>query len=126
MSCIEILEAAHWPVASFYAPVILFDYVVFVLTGAVVDVRAEFLGDGLGIAGMAVGGDLLGLDLGDRPRGAEECLGRGHIAGFAEVNIDQIAVAVDRPVKIAPLPGQSHFRFGRGLWRGTRPSILPA
>ena len=40
--------------------------VVFVLTGAVVDVRAEFLGDGLGIAGVSVGGDLLGLDLGDR------------------------------------------------------------
>ena len=23
-------------------------------------------------------------------------------------------------------PGQSHFRFGRGLWRGMRPSIRPA
>jgi hypothetical protein len=35
MSRIEILEPAHRAVASFYAPVILFDYVVFVLTGAV-------------------------------------------------------------------------------------------
>ena len=64
MSRIEILEPAQ--VASFYSPVILFDHVVFVLTGAVVDVRAELLGNGLGIAGMAVGGDLFGLDLGDR------------------------------------------------------------
>jgi hypothetical protein len=40
--------------------VILLDHVVFILTGAVVDVRAEFVGEGPGIAGMAVGGDLLG------------------------------------------------------------------
>ena len=54
---------------------ILFQHVVFVLIGSVLDVRAEFVGDGLGIAGMAIGGDLLGLDLGDRPGGAEERLG---------------------------------------------------
>jgi hypothetical protein len=43
--------------------VILFQHVIFVLTGAVIDVRAEFLGDGLGVAGVSVSGDLLGLDL---------------------------------------------------------------
>ena len=69
MSRIEILEAPHWPVASFYAPMILFDHVVFVLAGTMVDAGAEFVGDGLGVAGMAVGGDLLRLDLGDRPGG---------------------------------------------------------
>ena len=105
MSRIEILEAAHRPVAPLHPSVILFDYVVFILTGAMVDVRAEFLGNGSGIAGMAVGGDLLGLDLGDRSGRAEECLGRGHVAGFAEVDVDQVAVAVDRPVQIAPLSG---------------------
>src|SRR3954451_9316238 len=105
MSRIEILEAAHGPVAPFYAPVILFDHVIFVLTGAVVDVRAEFVGNGLGIAGVPVSGDLLGLDLGDRPGGAEERLGRGHVAGLAEVDVDQVTVAVDRPVEIAPLTG---------------------
>jgi hypothetical protein len=35
-----------------------------------VDVLAKFLGNGLGIAVVSVGGDLLGLDLGDRPGGA--------------------------------------------------------
>ena len=70
-----------------------------------VNVRAEFVGDGLGVAGVAVGGDLLGLDLGDRLGGAEERLGRGHVAGFAEVDVDQGAVAVDRPVQIAPFAG---------------------
>src|SRR4051812_1783616 len=102
MSRIEVLEAAHRPIASFYAPVILFHHVVFVLTGAVINVRAEFLGDGLRVAGMTVGGDLLGLDLGDRLGGAEERFGGGHISGLAEVDVDQIAVAVDRPVQIAP------------------------
>jgi hypothetical protein len=75
MSRIEVLEAAHRAVAPFYAPVILFHHVVLVLTGA--DVRAKFLGDSLGIAGVPVSGDLLGLDLGDRPGGAEERLGGG-------------------------------------------------
>jgi transposase len=105
MSRIEVLEAAHRPIASFYAPVILFQHVVFILAGAVVDIRAEFLGDGPGIAGVAVGGDLLGFDLGDRPGRAEERLGRGHVAGLAEENVDQVAVSVDRPVEIAPCAG---------------------
>ncbi len=48
------------------------EMVVFILTGAVIDAGAEFVGNGLGIAGMAVGSDPLGLDLGDRPGGAEE------------------------------------------------------
>jgi hypothetical protein len=91
--------------------VILFQHVIFVLTGAVINVRAEFLGNGLGVAGVSVGGDPLGLDLGNRPGGAEECLGRGHIAGFAEINVDQGAVAVDRPVEIAPCAGDLDICF---------------
>ena len=90
MSRIEILEAAHRAVASFYAPVILFHHVVFVLTGAVVDVRAKFVGNGLGIAGVAVGGDLLGLDLGDRSGGAEERL--GDIAALANLTISRLSL----------------------------------
>jgi hypothetical protein len=109
-------------VASFYAPVILFHHVVFVLTGAVVDVRVEFLGDGLGVAGMAVGGDLLGLDLGDRSGGAGECLSGGDIAGFAEINVDQVTIVVDRPVEIAPFAGDFDVR----LINMPAPAGLPA
>ena len=79
----ELFEAAHGAVASLYAPMILFEHVVLVLAGPVVDVRAEFLGDGLGIVGMAIGGDLLGLDLSDGLGRAKERLGGGEIAGFA-------------------------------------------
>src|SRR4051812_40419801 len=111
MSRIERLEAAHRAVASFYAPVILFHHVVFVLTGAVINVRAEFVGDGLGIAGVPVGGDLLGLDLGDRLGGAEERLGGGHIAGLTEIDVDQVAVAIDRPVETAPFAGDLDVRL---------------
>jgi hypothetical protein len=50
---IEVLENAHRAVTSFYAPVILFQHVVFVLAGAVIDVRAEFIGDGFGMAGVS-------------------------------------------------------------------------
>src|ERR671920_786238 len=55
--------------------------------------------------GVAVGGDLLGLDLGDRLGRSEECLGGGHVASLIEINIDQVAVTIDRPVEIAPLTG---------------------
>jgi hypothetical protein len=36
--------------------VILFQHIVFVVAGAMVDICAEFLGDGFGIAGVSVGG----------------------------------------------------------------------
>jgi hypothetical protein len=80
---------------------------------------------------MTVGGDLLGLDLGDRSGGAEEGLGGGHIAGLTEINIDQGAVAVDRPVQIAPFTGhldigvrvasEQRIRFRPDGARGAKP-----
>src|SRR3954447_23630339 len=117
-------------------PVILFHHVVFLLAGSVLDVRAELVGDGLGIAGVSVSGDLLGLDLGDRPGEAEERLGRGHIAGFAEIDVDQTVVAVDCPVQIAPCAGDLDVRLHRhastgrpcrpGAYAGPRPAAAPA
>jgi hypothetical protein len=65
----------------------------------------------LGIAGMTVGCDLLGLDLGDRPGGAKESLGRCHVAAFAEVDVDQVTVAIDRPVEIALFAGDFEIRL---------------
>jgi hypothetical protein len=44
--------------------VILSDYVVLILAGAVIDVRAEFLSNVSGVVDVAVSGDLLWLDLG--------------------------------------------------------------
>src|SRR3954466_15492680 len=60
---------------------------------------------------MTVGGDLLGLDLGDRLGGAEERLGGGHIAGLTEIDVDQSAVAIDRPVQLAPCAGDLDVGF---------------
>lgn len=118
MSRIEIPEAAHRPVAPLYSPVMLFDYVVFILTGTMVDVRAEFVGDDPGITGMAVGGDLLRFDLGDRSGAMEERPGGSHVAGPAQVDVDQVAIAVDCPVEIAPLPG--NFEVGLILSTNSR------
>src|SRR3954467_3013082 len=63
MSRIEILEAAHRPVAPLYPSVILFNHVVFILAGAGIHVRAGLPGAGPGTAGVSVGGDLLGLEI---------------------------------------------------------------
>ena len=62
----ELLEPAHRIVAAFDAPVILLQDVVLVLAGPVLHGLAEFLGDGLGITGVAVGRDAIRLDLSDR------------------------------------------------------------
>src|SRR4051812_40921720 len=121
MSRIEVLEAAHRPIASFYSPVILFDHVVFVLAGAVVDVVAKFLGNGLGIAGMAVGGDLLGLDLCDRLGGGENPLGGGFSAVFAELSVDWVPAPSSSPKEIPPPAGF----FDVGPSAGPAPAGFP-
>ena len=55
----ELVEPAHGAVAPLYSPMILFQHVVLVLAGAMRHVVAEFLRDGLGITGVAIGRDLL-------------------------------------------------------------------
>jgi hypothetical protein len=79
----ELFEAAHGTIAPLDSPVILFQHIVFVLICPMFYTFPEFFGDGRGIAAVAIGRDLLGLDLSDRVGRAEERLGRGQIAGFA-------------------------------------------
>ena len=52
---------------------------------------------------MLVSRDLVRRCSGYRHGGAEERLGGFLIAGLAQVDIDQIAIAVDRPVQVLPL-----------------------
>src|SRR3712207_1940488 len=99
----ELLEAAHRPGAPFEASVILFQHIIFVLVSPMFHTFPEFFGNGCGVAGVAIGRDLLRLDLSDRLGGAEERLGRGKISSLAQINIDQIAVTVDGSVEITPL-----------------------
>jgi hypothetical protein len=53
----------------------------------------------------------------------EERPGGGHVAGFTEIDVDQIAVAVDCPVEIAPLPGD--FEVGLVDVPAPAPAWLP-
>src|SRR5512135_945738 len=107
----KLLEATHGTIAPFYAPVILFQHIIFVLISPMFYSFPEFFGDGCGVAGVAVGRHLLRLDLSDRLGGAEERLGRSEIAGFAQIDIDQVPVAVDCSVEITPLTRNSNVRF---------------
>ena len=68
-------------------------------------VIAEDLVEGWRVAGVLVRSDLVRRCSGHRHGGAEERLGGFLIAGFAQVDVNQVAVAVDRPVQIAPFAG---------------------
>ena len=67
------------------------------------DVIAEDLVGGRRVAGVLVSRDLVRRRSGDRHGGAEERLSGFLIAGLAQVDVNQIAVAVDRPVQVLPL-----------------------
>jgi hypothetical protein len=69
----------------------------------VFEVIAEDLIEGRRVAGVLVGGDLVRRRSGHRDGRAEEGFGGFLIASFAQVDIDQVVVAVDRPVQILPL-----------------------
>ena len=63
------------------------------------EVIAEHFLQGRRIAGVLVSGNLVRRRSGDRHGGAEERLGGFLIAGLAQVDVDQVAVAVDRSVR---------------------------
>ncbi len=69
------------------------------------DVIAEDLVEGRRVAGVLVGGDLVRGCSGNRHGGAEEGFGGFLIAGLAQVDIDQVAVAIDGAVQVAPGTG---------------------
>ena len=67
------------------------------------EVIAEDLVEGRRVAGVLVSRDLVRRCSGDRHGGAEERLSGFLIAGLAQVDVNQVAVTVDRPVQVLPL-----------------------
>ena len=67
------------------------------------EVIAEDLVESRRVAGVLVSRNLVRRYSGNRHGGAEERLGGFLIARLAQVDIDQVAVAVDRPVQVLPL-----------------------
>ena len=106
VGAVGVLKAARWPRAAFHAPVILFQVVVFELGRAVLGRIPEYLREGRRIAGVLVRRDRVGCAAGSLDGGAEESLGGDLVAVFAEVNVDQSAVGVDRPVQLSCLPSR--------------------
>ena len=60
---------------------------------------------------MLVGGHLVRGCSGNRHGRAEEGFGGFLIAGLAQVDVDQVAVAIDRPVQVLPLARNFDVRF---------------
>ena len=78
------LGAPHGPVPAFDAPVVLRQPVVQVAARPVPHPFARHAPDRPRVAVVAVRRDPLGHRPGDRPRGAQERLGRYHVAVLAE------------------------------------------
>src|SRR5215213_3737028 len=96
----EALETPHTSCAPFHAAVVLLQSVVFVGAGPVRDPPAEHGADRPRVGAVPVRGDAVRGDAGDGPRRAEEGPGRRHAAVLAEHGVDEVAVAVDRPIQI--------------------------
>src|SRR5919202_2366561 len=105
----EILEAPHTSDPTFHAPVILLQSVVLVGAGSVRDMPAQRRTDRAWVGTVPVRGDAVRDYAGGRLGGAEERLGRRHVPVLAEHGVDQVAVAVDRTIQIAPTA--PHFQL---------------
>ena len=81
---------------------ILLNPIVEVLAGAVKDLATNAATNRPPIRGVLVGGDAIWLMPNRRDGLFEKRLGRQQIALFAQHSIDQVAVAIDGSVQIAP------------------------
>jgi hypothetical protein len=107
----EGLEAAHTSCAPFHAAVVLLQPVVLVGAGPVLDVAAQGRADRARIGAVPVRGDAVGDQAGGGLGRAEEGLGGRHVPVPAEQGVDQVAVAVDRAIQVAPpAPDPQVFR----------------
>lgn len=105
------LESAHRPRPSSLPAMILLQMIVLEFGGTVLNRIPEHLLDGWRAAGVLVRRNRFGHAAGDRHRRMEELFG-GHLAAvFAEGDIDQGAIAVDRPVQVAPAPADLQVRL---------------
>ena len=78
--------------------------IIEIAAGSMPHVPAQFGADRSGVAVVAIGRDPGRGDATHRLGGAEERLGGGPIAGFAQPHIDQGTGAVDRAVELNPAP----------------------
>jgi hypothetical protein len=101
-SGIVALEAPHTSGPAFDPTMVLFKTIVQVGVGSMADRPTQHGADRPGIGAMAIGGHPVGAKAHGRFGRSEERLGRLNVAVLAEHRVDQVAVAINRPVKVAP------------------------
>jgi hypothetical protein len=97
-------ETMHASYSSLDTAMILFQSIIEIHTGPVLDVLAELGVDRPRIGIVSITGDPIRNSPGHRLRGPKEPLGSGQVTPLAQHHINQRTIAIDRPVEIAPSP----------------------
>jgi hypothetical protein len=97
-----LLEAAHTSDPSLDPTMVLFKSIVQIDARPVTDVAAQRRADRAWVGIMPVGCHAVRHKAGNRPCGAEELLGCSHVTGRAQHRVDEVPVAIDRPIQVAP------------------------
>lgn len=90
---------------------VLLQPIIEILVGPMLNVAAHYLAYCSWIGRMAVRRHLIGNMANDINRLLEKLLGRLHVPLLAQPRINQIAIPIDGPVQITPLPMHLHVRF---------------
>src|SRR4051812_9078406 len=125
----KFLEAPHTSDPTFQAAMILLKPVIFIGAGPMPNMPSQRGADRAWVGAVPVRGDPVGYHAGGRLGGAEERLGRCHVPVLAEHGVDQIAVAVDGTVDIAPAAPDFQVGFvhvpGASSGAALPPTTLP-
>jgi hypothetical protein len=97
-----LLKAAHTSDASFDPAMVLFKSIVQVDARPVTDVAAQCRADRARVRIMPVCCHPVRRISDNRPCRAEEPLGRFHVTGPAQHRVDEVPVAIDRPIQVSP------------------------
>jgi hypothetical protein len=112
-------EPAHRPIPWFDPAMILLQMVSQVAIGPMRHCFPEHGADRAGVGVMSIRRDAVRGHAGACPRGMEEGLRRGEVAGVAEAHVHQVAVSINRPVSVlhSPLKGMAPAGSAVGLSR---------
>ena len=99
---VMLLEAAHTSDPSLDSAMVLFKSIIQVDARPVADLAAQRRTDRARVGVMPVGSHPVRHKAGNRPCRAEEPLGRSHVTGLAQHRVDEVPVAIDRPIQVAP------------------------
>src|SRR5215471_21365396 len=99
---IMLLEAAHTSDPSLDSAMVLFKSIIQVDARPVADLAAQRRTDRARVRVVPVGSHPVRHKAGNRPCRAEEPLSRSHVTGLAQHRVDEVPVAIDRPIQVAP------------------------